>query len=89
MGTLSSALGGFLVGVAYYCTLIVCSSNDRLNDSPPQWPLIVIGALGGVLGSAIDSILGATFQYSGKLLFHSSITSSPTPPPIRSLQVED
>lgn len=39
-----------------------------LEMSAPQWPIIVFGAAAGLLGSIVDSYLGATMQYSGKSL---------------------
>lgn len=30
-----------------------------------QWPVIVLGLLGGLVGSLVDSLLGATLQFSG------------------------
>lgn len=38
---------------------------DALSWGPPQWPVIVFGGVAGLLGSVIDSLLGATLQYSG------------------------
>lgn len=67
VGLLSSILGGLVVGIAYYCTLILTISEHQLHDSPPQWPIIVVGGLAGFLGSLIDSYMGATVQYSGML----------------------
>lgn len=39
--------------------------RNILAGSPSQWPLIVFGGVAGLLGSVIDSLLGATLQYSG------------------------
>ncbi|XP_055959463.1 transmembrane protein 19 [Patella vulgata] len=65
VGTISSLIGGLLVGVAYYIMLVLRCTDLMLLDSPAQWPIIIIGVIGGGLGSIIDSILGSTFQYSG------------------------
>ena len=65
VGTLASLLGGALVGVAYYATLLICISRDTVELAPAQWPIIIVGALTGFVGSLVDSVLGATVQYSG------------------------
>ncbi|RWS29855.1 transmembrane protein 19-like protein [Leptotrombidium deliense] len=65
VGLLVSALGGFLVGLGFYATLLLTVTRDVLAISPPQWPIIAVGTLCGLLGSVIDSYLGATLQYSG------------------------
>jgi len=33
--------------------------------APEQWRIILVGGLAGLLGSIIDSLLGASLQYSG------------------------
>ncbi|XP_006008040.1 transmembrane protein 19 [Latimeria chalumnae] len=63
VGLISSFLGGMVVGLAYFLTQMVFV-ND-LDASAPQWPLIVYGGMAGLLGSLLDSYLGATMQYSG------------------------
>ncbi|XP_053113507.1 transmembrane protein 19 isoform X1 [Hemicordylus capensis] len=63
VGLISSLLGGTLVGVAYFISQLIFV-ND-LDISAPQWPIIVFGGMAGLLGSVIDSYLGATMQYSG------------------------
>ena len=64
-GTLSSLLGGAMVGAAYHASLTLIADVNQLEASPPQWPLILVGGLAGLIGSLVDSILGATVQYSG------------------------
>jgi len=59
-------LGGFAVGVTYYITIIICVPETLLATGPPQWPVIIICTASGLLGSTVDSILGATCQFSGK-----------------------
>lgn len=67
VGLLSSLLGGMAVGTAYFITQLIFVTD--LEISAPQWPIIVFGAAAGLLGSVVDSYLGATMQYSGKIFF--------------------
>jgi len=64
-GLLFSLFGGLFIGLTYYLTLIFLMDSAILARSVPQWPIIILGGVGGLLGSIIDSILGATLQYSG------------------------
>ena len=64
VGLASSLLGGTFVGITYFLTQLVFV-ND-LDISAPQWPIIAFGGLAGLLGSIVDSYLGATMQFSGK-----------------------
>ncbi|CAB1421788.1 unnamed protein product [Pleuronectes platessa] len=68
VGLVASFLGGLAVGVAYFVTQLLTVSNLHLSD--PQWPIMVYGGVAGLLGSMLDSFLGAHLQYSG---FDSSI----------------
>jgi len=65
-GLLVSILGGLFIGLVYYVMLIITVDSAVLERSIPQWPIIYIGGIGGLLGSVIDSLLGATLQYSGQ-----------------------
>lgn len=64
VGLVASFLGGLAVGAAYFVTQLLLI-ND-LHAADPQWPLIVYGGVAGLLGSMLDSFLGAHMQYSGK-----------------------
>ncbi|XP_008204558.1 transmembrane protein 19 [Nasonia vitripennis] len=65
VGLLVSALGGLVVGLFHYLTVLYAVDSAVLEVAAPQWPIIVLGGVGGLLGSIVDSILGATLQYSG------------------------
>jgi len=43
--------------------MAMCCCDDV--SAPPQWPMITITMLSGLYGSVVDSLLGATVQYSG------------------------
>lgn len=68
VGLVASFLGGLTVGVAYYVTQLLLVNDLHLAGS--QWPIMVYGGMAGLLGSMLDSFLGAQMQYSG---FDSSI----------------
>ena len=65
IGIIVSFLGGTVVGLAYYITVRLTATRYMLMVSPPQWPLILFGGIAGLFGSTLDSLLGATVQYSG------------------------
>jgi len=65
-GLAVSLLGGLVVGVGYVIGVLVAASGDDLSHAPCQWKIVLLGGLGGLVGSLIDSIIGATLQYSGK-----------------------
>jgi uncharacterized membrane protein len=64
-GLVFSFLGGVAVGVAYYVVLVLCVHDKWLAAAPRQWPVVLVGGLGGLVGSVVDSLLGATLQFSG------------------------
>ncbi|PNI29903.1 TMEM19 isoform 2, partial [Pan troglodytes] len=76
VGLVSSLLGGTFVGIAYFLTQLI-SVND-LDISAPQWPIIAFGGLAGLLGSIVDSYLGATMQYTGLDESTGMVVNSPT-----------
>ncbi|XP_056430093.1 transmembrane protein 19 [Hyla sarda] len=76
VGLLASLLGGLCVGIAYFVTQLIFV-ND-LEIAAPQWPIIMYGAIAGLLGSIIDSYLGAIMQYSGFDESTGTIVNHPT-----------
>lgn len=63
VGLVVSFLGGLAVGLAYFVTQLLFIADLHLAD--PQWPIILYGGVAGLLGSMLDSFLGANMQYSG------------------------
>lgn len=79
VGLVASFLGGLAVGGAYFISQLLFVKDLHLADS--QWPLIMYGGVAGLLGSLLDSFLGAHMQYSGvdaatgKVVSYESVTT--------------
>lgn len=55
-----------MVGAAYFVTQLLLVNDLHMAD--PQWPIIMYGGVAGLLGSMLDSFLGAHMQYSGSYI---------------------
>lgn len=64
-GLVVSFLGGQLIGVVFFLSTCYFADMNSLSRDVPQWPLIFVGGIAGLFGSLVDSLLGATLQYSG------------------------
>lgn len=77
VGTLSSIVGGAIVGLGYYTGIVL---TFAYNSRPPcQWFVIVVGAIAGFVGSIVDSLIGATLQYSGYCKKSKRVVNVPSP----------
>ncbi|KAJ6647331.1 Transmembrane protein [Pseudolycoriella hygida] len=65
-GLIFSFLGGLSIGLAYYLTVLYTVESHLLSSSARQWPIVLFGGIAGIIGSLIDSVIGATLQYSGQ-----------------------
>lgn len=76
IGTIASCLGGLTVGLAFFCCdYVMVRPSSFLLEYPPQWPILVLATFAGLVGSLVDSYLGAIFQYSGFCSVRKKITS--------------
>lgn len=65
IGTVCSLMGGMAVGGAYYIGLCTLVGFESFEDAKSQSLVVLVGGVAGLVGSLVDSILGATVQYSG------------------------
>lgn len=75
-GLFAAAVGGGIIGLAYAVTELLtasCSSETPLR----QFLVIPVATAAGLSGSVIDSLLGATVQFSGFCSIRQKVLPSP------------
>ena len=64
-GLLSACFGGLLIGVGSWLSQATICITTSCNHQSSQWPIIFFCTYAGLFGSLVDSLLGATCQYTG------------------------
>eukprot|EP01039_Chlorochromonas_danica_P001697 gene1697-1854_t len=72
IGTVASAAGGGFIGLVYYLL------SFSYPGSASQWKMILFGIVCGLLGSIIDSLLGATLQNCVEIMDIGGMMKSPS-----------
>ena len=69
------------MGVAYFVTLVSFLDVGRFDNVSlaSQLPVVLVGGAAGLFGSVVDSLLGATVQYSGYSDKLGKVVSKPAP----------
>eukprot|EP00197_Chlamydomonas_leiostraca_P005564 CAMPEP_0202868094 /NCGR_PEP_ID=MMETSP1391-20130828/10182_1 /ASSEMBLY_ACC=CAM_ASM_000867 /TAXON_ID=1034604 /ORGANISM="Chlamydomonas leiostraca, Strain SAG 11-49" /LENGTH=519 /DNA_ID=CAMNT_0049548209 /DNA_START=350 /DNA_END=1909 /DNA_ORIENTATION=+ len=83
LGLSASVAGGAFIGAVFYAAAVVSPTlwifEAQRALALSQWRLIPLGLMAGLFGSVLDSVLGATLQYTGYNTATQKITSKPGP----------
>eukprot|EP00195_Chlamydomonas_chlamydogama_P001436 CAMPEP_0202920566 /NCGR_PEP_ID=MMETSP1392-20130828/76920_1 /ASSEMBLY_ACC=CAM_ASM_000868 /TAXON_ID=225041 /ORGANISM="Chlamydomonas chlamydogama, Strain SAG 11-48b" /LENGTH=573 /DNA_ID=CAMNT_0049614069 /DNA_START=234 /DNA_END=1955 /DNA_ORIENTATION=+ len=83
LGLSASIFGGMFIGLVFYVTALASPTlwifEQQQGLALQQWKLIPLGLMAGLVGSVLDSVLGATLQYTGYNRVTGTISSKPGP----------
>jgi uncharacterized membrane protein len=79
LGTVASALGGGVIGIAFCAFLSFSSAREMqpMESSTCYKYHLILGMLAGLLGSCFSCLLGATLMYSGVDTVSNKVVSNP------------
>jgi uncharacterized membrane protein len=81
LGLAASAAGGLFAGLVFYAAALVSPTlwvfEPQRAAAQSQWMLVPLGLAAGLGGSLLDSLLGATVQYSGYDRARRKVVSNP------------
>lgn len=80
LGTAAAAAGGTLIGLVFVVAGLFSTTNCQGHVWQSQWLALPLGTLCGLLGSVLDSFLGATAQFSGMCKVRKKVTTTPSQP---------
>ncbi len=79
-GTMASIAGGFTIGFSFWLLGVILPLFSHLA-LPSQLPALLLGVIGGLGGSLIDSLIGAIAQATYYDYSQKKVVTQKAPPP--------